>query len=434
MNLINFNPLRSLPAHNSQLKSGDTLVLVGELFNRGYANGLVEYAKDKGLRIIQATVGRRDEQDQLRSLNPQELSAVPFEVINIPLEAGFDYEQGPDGQTILDLLKNVKLADWAQFKIDDLWLETVRKQARTRLESAMQQFAKELSEKVPSGHIYFAHLMAGGVPKSKVVLALLNRTVKGVGDKFFSSQELWASDLGKVIAANFNEVTASSFKVLMDATQDLREQRNNRGEHIFYSAYGYHGTEIFIQAQLKWQTYTPYLQGWAKIELEQIATQYRRKGVACTVYNCPEILTNSSSIFQGVEVPLYSLIKAFRILAPQSSVTQLIESQCLAKLKAGGSLDQVLEICDTVLMRPSVNRYFDIQQWPAHNEALQLSLILEASNQLYSLHKDEKSLLTAELSEWVLKACGRIMFDHMSTQGEPVVWIGHDMVVRAVTT
>lgn len=434
MNSINFNPLRNLPAANSQLKAGDTLVLVGELFNRGYANGLVECAKEKGIRIIQATVGRRDEQDQLRGLNQQELATVPFEVINIPLEAGFDYEAGPNGQTILDLLKTVKLADWANFKVDAIWLEQVRLQSRQRLESAMRQFAQTLSEKVPSGHIYFAHLMAGGVPKSKVVLALLNRTVKGVGEKYFSSQELWSSDLGQVIAANFNEVTAHSFKILIDATQELREQRNNRGEHIFYSAYGYHGTEIFIQAQLKWQTYTPYLQGWAKMELEQIAIQSRRKGIACTVYNCPEILTNSSSIFQGVEVPLYSLIKAFRILAPQSAVTQQIELNCAAKLKEGGSLDQVLEICDTVLMRPAVNRYFDLNQWPSHNEVTQLGLILEASNQLYALHKDEKDLLTAELSEWVLKACGRIMYDHMSTQGEPVVWIGHDMVVRAVTT
>lgn len=434
MSLINFNPLRAIPVANTHLKAGDTLVLVGELFNRGYANGLVEYAKEKGLRIIQATVGRRDENDQLRVLNQQELEGVPFEVINIPLEAGFDYEVGSDGQTILDLLKNVKLADWANFKIEDSWLEQVRLQSRQRLEIAMSQFAQVISEKVPSGHIYFAHLMAGGVPKSKVVLALLNRTVKGVGDKFFSSQELWNSDLGKVIAANFNEVTAHSFKILMDATQTLREQRSNRGEHIFYSAYGYHGTEIFIQTQLKWQTYTPYLQGWAKMELEQLAIQYRRKGVACTVYNCPEILTNSSSIFQGVEVPLYSLIKAFRILAPQSAVTKHLEDHCLSKLNEGSSLDQVLEICDTVLMRPTVNCYFDISKWPSHNEVTQLSLILEASNKLYSLHKNEKDLLTAELSEWVLKACGRIMFDHMSTQGEPVLWIGHDMVVRAVTT
>ena len=41
-------------------KKGDLLVLFGELFNRGYANGLVEEAEKNGLTVVRATVGRRD--------------------------------------------------------------------------------------------------------------------------------------------------------------------------------------------------------------------------------------------------------------------------------------------------------------------------------------------------------------------------------------
>ncbi len=35
-----------------------------------------------------------------------------------------------------------------------------------------------------------------------------------------------------------------------------------------YTAYGYHGTEILIDGEYHWQTYTNYTQGYAKMRLE----------------------------------------------------------------------------------------------------------------------------------------------------------------------
>ena len=62
---------------DSTFKKGDVLVLFGELFTRGYANGLVEEAERRGLKIIRATVGRREKDGTLRALNNDEIATVP---------------------------------------------------------------------------------------------------------------------------------------------------------------------------------------------------------------------------------------------------------------------------------------------------------------------------------------------------------------------
>jgi hypothetical protein len=46
------------------------------------------------------------------------------------------------------------------------------------------------------------------------------------------------------------------------------------------------------------------------------------------------------------------------------------------------------------------------------------------------MHKDEKQLLTARLSETVFKACGRAMITEGATPREPVWWVGHDLVAK----
>lgn len=428
-----FLPLRELPTEPSLLKSGDTLVLVGELFNRGYANGLVEAAQRQGCRIIQATVGRRDQDDQLRALNPEELASQPFECVNVPLEAGFDFEKAQDGLHLIERLKPLKLQEWQDFELAPDLLEECREKARTRLQKGMSLFCKKIEELVPTGNIVFAHLMAGGVPRSKPVLALLNRTVKGTGEKFFSSQLLWESQLGQVIASNFYEVTAHSFSILLEASASLRSRMKAQGRQVGYTAYGYHGTEIMIGSELRWQSYTPYLQGWAKIALENYSILARSQGIYSTVYNCPEILTNSSSIFQGVEVPLYSLLTALKHYAPEHSVTTQTWALCQSRLKPGVLLDEIVSICESVLKDSDVTQFFDYNLWPAHNTQAQLAKILQASDQLISAHQDIKSLMTADLSEIVLRSCGNIMLNHISQFGQAVVWLGHDIVTKAAT-
>src|SRR5512133_350920 len=116
-----YYPMKTLPA-TAGYKKGDVFVLAGELFGRGYANGIVDEAKNAGMTIIGTTVGRRDSDGTLRPLTAEELveaeANLGGKIINIPLEAGFDMETAADGQSFADILKGIKPDAWDTFKCD----------------------------------------------------------------------------------------------------------------------------------------------------------------------------------------------------------------------------------------------------------------------------------------------------------------------------
>ena len=93
--------LRDIPQKNI-FRKGDTFVLFGELFGRGYVNGLLDEARKAGMNIVGMTVGRRDENMALRPLNAEELAEAEANlggrIINVPLMAGFDL----DAPAVLD--------------------------------------------------------------------------------------------------------------------------------------------------------------------------------------------------------------------------------------------------------------------------------------------------------------------------------------------
>ncbi len=103
-------------AENSVFRKGDVFVLFGELFGRGYATGLLDEARRAGMEIVGITVGRRDENNALRPLNAEELSAAEERlggrIINIPLMAGFDLDAPTGGPTPTDLLATMTLESW----------------------------------------------------------------------------------------------------------------------------------------------------------------------------------------------------------------------------------------------------------------------------------------------------------------------------------
>ena len=107
------------------------------------------------------------------------------------------------------------------------------------------------------------------------------------------------------------------------------------GGKTAYVAYGYHGTEILIRGEYRWQSYSPYLQGFAKLQLEKIAEDAFKNGTSACVFNAPEILTNSSSIFLGVEVALYPLLGALKRQAPDHPYTRDILERCSRFAQAG---------------------------------------------------------------------------------------------------
>src|SRR5574339_361626 len=219
-------PLRDMPTQNI-FRKGDVFVLFGELFGRGYANGLIDEARKAGMTILGITVGRRDENDRLRPLTADELKEAEERlggrIINVPLMAGFDLDAPEGTPTPTAMLAELKLTNWQEAKLDWAQIERCREVGVKRFRTSLQQVMAELDKAIPDGaNLFFAHTMAGGIPKTKVFLAIANRVYKGRGDRFLSSRALLDSDLGKMILMNFDEVTANTFQYLIEESRPLR--------------------------------------------------------------------------------------------------------------------------------------------------------------------------------------------------------------------
>jgi hypothetical protein len=422
------NPLRDIKT-TSTWKKNDALVLFGELFQRGYANGLVEEAEKHEMQIIKGTVGRR-EKDELRPLNSDELATATGPIINVPLEAGFDMDKNSKGQSPVEMIKDVKLSQWEDVKLDFSAIEECRKKGIERFKKQLSQYVAELEKHIIPGRSFLiAHLMAGGVPRAKIIMPLMNRVFKGTEDRHLESEKFWNSDLGRLCQLNFMEVTAETLRHLIEATTNFREKVKAAGGQVSYLAYGYHGTEILIDGELKWQTYTPYLQGWAKMKLEEIAATFFNQGIPACVYNCPEILTNSSSIFQGVEVSLYPLVHS--IEKANQKLSAEVKKQCQTMLKPGKHLDDLFKVTQIYYSEPEIiamNREF--ARWPLQSTRSQMELMLKCSDDIIDMHESPKQLITSYLSEIVFKSCGHIMLNDSFKPEHPIRWIGHDAVAK----
>jgi hypothetical protein len=425
-----YNPMTSLPAA-AGYKTGDVLVLVGELFGRGYANGIVDEAKKAGLTVIGTTVGRRDSDGTLRPLTAEELAEAEAnlggKIINIPLEAGFDMEPGSDGQTPLDLLKSVKPDGWDAARFDFASIEESRRKGTIRFTSHLAVVVSQLQQLIPAGAtVLFAHAMAGGIPRARVFMPLLNRVFKGQGDKYLASGDFWGSDLGRLCQLSFDEVTADTFRYLIDATAAVRSTHDTR-----YVAYGYHGCAVLIDGTYTWQSYTPYLQGWAKMRLEEHAAAAWQQGVRATVYNCPEIQTNSSALFMGVEISLYPLLEA---LAREGDgpVAAALRAECQALLAEGATLERLLAGANAFLKAPLQAEFRDLAAWPHHNTREQMEAMLTCSAELLALNANPKEIVCAPLSRAVFRAVGYLMFNDSWAPTAPVAWLNHEIIARAL--
>lgn len=425
-------PLKEKP-DLAPYKKGDVLVLFGELFARGYANGLVEEAERRGMTIVRATVGRREKDGSLRPLNEEETANIPKPFINIPLEAGFDMEPASNGVTPCDQLKDIKLTDWDSAKLDWKAIDESEANGIKRFRTNTEKFMLELEKHIPAGaNVLFAHLMAGGVPRTKIIMPLLNRAFKGMGDRHIPTETLLNSEIGQFCLRNFKEVTAETYSHLIELSTPLRKKLESQGSNVAYTAYGYHGTEVLIGNDYKWQTYTCYFQGWAKMDLENVAKKFSAEGVKCAVYNCPEILTNSSSVFQGVEVSLYPLLSAIQKECKGNPTAETILAECKALLKDEVTFEEIKAFTDKYLTNPLTLEFTNFEKWPQHTRQDQMEYMLTSSDHLFDMHKDQKNLITAVLSEVVFKSCGYVMLHSSFKSNQPVVWIGHDLVARCI--
>lgn len=418
-------------ATESKLQSGDHLVLFGELFAKGYATGLVQEAQSRGMKVIYSTVGRREKDGTLRPLNSEELSAQPKPLINVPLEAGMDLEADSNGLTLVDSLKDVKLSDWENYQLNANSLREWQNKGRLRFTKYVRQYLAELEKQItPGKNVIIAHLMAGGVPRAKAVLPLMNRVVKGIGDRYLSSEKFSKSGIGQLMLACFHEVTAETFNILLTESANLRQKIESQGGKVSYTAYGYHGTEVLIGSEFKWQSYSPYLQGWAKLALENYSRDFSKKGLATCVYNCPEILTNSSNIFSGVELSLYPLLTALQKEgSAQPHVSQFV-SRMQAALKDGVATADIKKFTDDYLSSPLIREHCIFEKWPQHSSKDQLEKMLHAADHLVEQHRDSKVLMTFSLSEVVFSACGQVMLSDALQPESAVSWINHDVIAK----
>jgi hypothetical protein len=397
---MTYRPLRDVPT-KAGYGPGDVLVLFGELFGRGYANGIVDEARRAGMAVVGATVGR---------------------IVNVPLEAGFDLEAADGGAAPVEQLKGAKPDAWESIALDWDAVARSREVGARRFERAVAAFVTELSPLVPPGaNVLFVHTMAGGFPRARVYMPLMTRLFRGVGEKFLSSREFWASDLGKLWAMSFDEVTGRTFERLVAATEPFR-----RGRRVSYVAYGYHGCEVLVGGAYTWQTYVPYLQGWAKMLLERCAEEAWQRGARCAVFNCPEIWTNSSALFLGVEVSLYPLLQALSREGAGTAAADAVR----ARLKEGASIEALLARAEEYLASPLMRQFRDLAAWPTHNSPEQIEAMIAASNDLMAMSADPKSPACEELSRPVVQAVGRLMFDASWEPEAPVLWLGHDVVAR----
>ncbi|RNF32109.1 hypothetical protein NM04_03450 [Massilia aurea] len=431
--MTDLNPLRHIPEANV-FRKGDVFVLFGELFGRSYVNGLIDQARAAGMTIVGVTVGRRDDSGALRQLNDEELAEAEEKlggrIINVPLMAGFDMDAPEGEQNPTEMLSGITLKNWQEEKLDWERIERCRAAGVARFTGSAATVMAEIDKLVPQGaNVFFAHTMAGGIPKIKAFLAIANRIYKGRGERFMSSRALLDSDLGKLILMNFDEVSANTLKYLIDASATIRERVTQAGGEVRYTAYGYHGTEILIGDEYQWQTYTNYTQGYAKMRLESIAEAAWKNGTFATVFNCPEIRTNSSDIFVGVELSLFPLLRALKKEGGGAWADEQWRI-CEELLGDDTSLQQLLDTIEGYNNDATSATFRNFEAWPMDNTPALADVMIGTSEAITALHKDKKALITDHLSSLVLEGAGPLMFHGASEKIAPVLWLNHDIIAR----
>ena len=425
------------PDPGMHFQKDDVLVLFGELFGRGYASGVVEAAKRAGMQIIGITVGRRDDNKVLRALTAEELAAAEDnlggKIINIPLMAGFDLD-APEGQpTPTDLLNEMTIDNWQSHKLDWDYIATCREIGTARFTTALKAAMAEIDALIPAGKkVVFLHTMAGGIPKAKVFLVLANRIYKGRGARHMKSQDLLDSDLGKFILQNFDEVSANTFDHLIRESAAIRSRIEASGGEVVYGAYGYHGTKVLIDGEYRWQSYTNYTQGYAKMRLEGFAKAAWENGVRATVFNCPEIRTNSSDVFAGIELSLLPLLAALK-RDGAGDLTDAIWAEAGALLKEGITIEAMLDRVAAYYSHEAMQPYYNFEAWPMPNSAEQAEQTIGTSQEIVEMHRDPKALISDLLSQHVLTATGGLIFDALANPQVPVKWLNHDAVTMQLT-
>jgi hypothetical protein len=152
------------------------------------------------------------------------------------------------------------------------------------------------------------------------------------------------------------------------------------------------------------------------------------------VFDAPEVWTNSSALFRGVEVSLYPLLAALRREGATSPAAEGVWGRCRTLLRGDATLERHLERAEQYLASPAVAPLRDLGSWPQHATPEQMDAMLAASEDLLGMSADPKNPVCAELSREVVASVGRLMLDGSWEAPAPVLWLNHDVVARRIVS
>ena len=141
--MANLTPMKELP-QTANWNKDDTCVIFGEVFQRGYVNGLIDEALKRNMNVIYSTVGRRDADGNLRSLNAEELQEKDQPLINLPLEAGFDMASDSENTTPCQQLQGIKMKEWASTQLNWELISESRKKGMKDFILRTQKWVQDL--------------------------------------------------------------------------------------------------------------------------------------------------------------------------------------------------------------------------------------------------------------------------------------------------
>lgn len=165
------------------------------------------------------------------------------------------------------------------------------------------------------------------------------------------------------------------------------------------------------------------------MRLERIAEDAWDSGVKATVFNCPEIRTNSSDVFAGIELSLLPLLRALKKEGGGQWADDLW-GECEGMLQDSVTLDDMLQRVSDYQTHHAMQPYYDFANWPRANSQEQADQTIGTSSDIVKMHASSKSLVSDVLSHHVVTATGRLIFGEASAPTAPVLWLNHDIVAR----
>jgi hypothetical protein len=424
---MRINSLRSI---SDRFGDHDVLVVFGEIFDAGYANGVVREALRRGMKVIYSTVGRRDGV-VLRVLDSNELEqkrASP--IINIPLEAGFDHEEH-DGKSVVSILDHAGDMSIDELKFDWEWVDKVRRAGRARFVQSVERFMFELEEMIPpQSNCLFLHTMAGGIPRSSFMHSILLKLFRPQSADFLSSERFFSSDLGRLCEISFQEVSAESYRLMIELSHKLRRRLESRGNRVSYAAFGYLGNEVFFRGQYRWQALGFYIQAKAKLKLTEFSKESFAAGISSTVFNVPECITSSSKTFPGIELPILLLVSALRNESKEKEKYKSLEEAIGRFLLPNVSVTEFVSKIDVHYSALIGTKWTDPSAWPQQSDSNIMSQFSDWSRVHRSMQSGGPNALPLFLSEIIVDAVGKIVLGQSWDSNQPELWIGHDVVAK----